>query len=158
MSLGRLTIEHIIQSNLIEGVTDRDELPKSVKAWEYLLLVDVLDKQNVLDIHRLVMTDLMHPSDVGAYRRCGVSVGGRICPHFLQVPELMDKWISSMRFLDDLDTKIKHIQFEHIHPFCDGNGRIGRLLMWWHEYQLGRIPTLITYEERWDYYSWFEDN
>ena len=160
MNLGPLTIDHIDQSNLIEGVSDPREIPKSVRAWTFLssLKPEEFTDQCVFDVHRLVMDGLMHPADVGHYRVVGVQVGGRVCPHPLQVPELLNTWIADMRHQDDLDPKIKHVQFEKIHPFRDGNGRVGRLLMWWHEANLGLKPTLIKYDERWNYYSWFDEN
>jgi Fic family protein len=153
---GSLTEDHIIQSNLIEGIKDVNEVPKSLKAWEYLSLVDVLTSQNVLDVHALIMDKLLTKRLVGTYRPYNVEVGGRLCPHYSIVSELMDNWLHDMRLHFVLDPKTMHIFFEFIHPFADGNGRTGRLLMWWHEVKLERKPTLITYEERQNYYSWFE--
>lgn len=37
----------------------------------------------------------------------------------------------------------------------DGNGRTGRMLMWWQEIQQGKEPTLITFNNRREYYDWF---
>jgi len=44
-----------------------------------------------------------------------------------------------------------HIQFEQIHPFADGNGRIGRLLMAFQYIQNDLIPPLILNETRQEY-------
>jgi Fic family protein len=44
-----------------------------------------------------------------------------------------------------------HIQFERIHPFADGNGRVGRLLMAYQAIQNNIIPPLIENEHRNDY-------
>lgn len=46
-----------------------------------------------------------------------------------------------------------HIEFERIHPFVDGNGRTGRLLMTYEMISLGLIPVDIRYEERTRYYA-----
>jgi Fic family protein len=45
-----------------------------------------------------------------------------------------------------------HVQFERIHPFQDGNGRVGRLIMFWQCLQSGIVPFIITEELRLFYY------
>ena len=46
-----------------------------------------------------------------------------------------------------------HIEFENIHPFIDGNGRTGRLLLSYEMISLGLLPVDIRYEERDRYFS-----
>ena len=48
-----------------------------------------------------------------------------------------------------------HIGFEKIHPFIDGNGRLGRILMNWQRIQCG-LDILVIWEiEKQEYYKWF---
>ncbi len=46
-----------------------------------------------------------------------------------------------------------HIEFENIHPFIDGNGRTGRLLLIYEMISLGLLPVDVRYEERDRYYA-----
>jgi Fic family protein len=50
-----------------------------------------------------------------------------------------------------------HIQFERIHPFADGNGRVGRLIMAYQAIQNNIIPPLIENEHRDDYLKAIND-
>lgn len=152
-SFGQITQQHFIESNRIEGVEDLGEIPKSILAWNYLSNQIFLTNETIQEVHRILMTDLMNSSDVGVWRRCEVRVGTYICPLAFTVPELMRNFVRQFdRFLDP---KTTHVAFERIHPFVDGNGRTGRMLMWWHEAQLDLVPTLITYDDRFKYYDWF---
>ena len=50
-----------------------------------------------------------------------------------------------------------HIEFEKIHPFIDGNGRTGRLLLTYEMLYIGLLPIDIRYEEKSRYYAAFKD-
>lgn len=152
-----LSLTHIRESNRIEGITDEGEIPKSIKAWNYLSAQPLLTSGVIKHVHRIILEGLLPPADAGEWRRRNVMVGGRMCPHWAEVPDLMSNWITNgwTRGLDKLLTKEEHVRFETIHPFIDGNGRVGRMLMWYHEGRVGRYPLLIRYEDRFDYYDWF---
>ncbi len=70
--------------------------------------------------------------DPGNFRRVPVRVGDYIPPVFGDIPDLMNNWT---KYLNDSKMEpdalvrigVAHYQFEAIHPFKDGNGRIGRL-------------------------------
>lgn len=83
-----------------------------------------------------------------------VRVGNYVPPAPGLIAGLMDNWL-----LDHWahDAKTMHIRFERIHPFFDGNGRTGRMLMWWQEIKFGHVPTLILASERQEYYKWFKE-
>ena len=121
-----------------------------------------LKKQEILEIHRLILTDI-RPEDAGAYRKVNVRVGGswRKFPKPEEVKELMDN------FVKDINAKIGavhpvilsaqiHQGFVYIHPFIDGNGRTARLLMNLTLLRNGYPPTCIYFTERQKYYAALE--
>ena len=69
----------------------------------------------------------------GQYRKQAVRVGSLVPPPAPKVPELMadlERYINLDNTLPPLiKAGLAHVQFETIHPFLDGNGRIGRLLI-----------------------------
>ena len=82
--------------------------------------------------------ELMHLGDEdkttpGHYRKLPVRVGKLIPPQAQKIPFLMGDLAKFINADDSLPPLIKaglaHVQFETIHPFLDGNGRIGRLLI-----------------------------
>ncbi len=72
-------------------------------------------------------------SDPENYRKQAVIVGNLVPPPATQVPELISQLEQFINTNESLAPLIKaglaHVQFETIHPFLDGNGRIGRLLI-----------------------------
>lgn len=150
-------LNHIRQSNLIEGVDDPAQDQKSLEAWNYLIQRKTLTEDLILTVHRMVMEDLLPARNVGSYRHVWVRVGNRICPDPHEVPYLMREFVTTMEQPTKFEPRRMHVRFEKIHPFVDGNGRVGRLLMWWHQLQLNEEPLLVEYENRLDYYKWFED-
>ncbi len=86
----------------------------------------------ILKLHAILMNSVR--PDAGVYRNHGVRILGANVPtaNYLKIPKLMKKLskdISASR--QDLVAKMAdiHSRFEQIHPFSDGNGRIGRLLI-----------------------------
>lgn len=154
--------EYILHSNLIEGVKSQAEIDQSLKAWEFLIGQDKLTMDVVLETHRLMM-EKQWSAIGGKMRRENVQVGKYYAPHYMHLPFMMRDWISDMenailpefRHMRDYSPMVMHIRFEQIHPFRDGNGRSGRMFMWWHELKTGKTPTLIEYKDRWSYYDWF---
>ncbi len=68
----------------------------------------------------------------GHYRKQPVRVGALIPPPPQLIPDLMtdlEKYINSEEPMPLIKAGLAHVQFETIHPFLDGNGRIGRLLI-----------------------------
>lgn len=92
---------------------------------------------------------------VGDYKRLPNEVGGEETALPQDVQKRMKALLATynankkVTFDDILDF---HVQFERIHPFQDGNGRVGRLLMFWQCLQHNIVPFIITEELRMFYY------
>ena len=74
------------------------------------------------------MSEILH--NAGSFRVSNVRVGEHIAPKSFLVPQLMEQFFEWLKNSDEhmlLKSCIFHYEFEFIHPFSDGNGRIGRL-------------------------------
>lgn len=178
-----LTHSFLSESNLIEGEGE-DAFEDSLQAWEQIKDMPRVGVQDVLNLHAVLMRTrtTISPEDRGVWTRYQTNVGGRNNPEPWKVPALMAVWITDinaqveeyrarvlrgpdMVWTPEMWVKVEteaveaskkfHVRFEHIHPFLDGNGRVGRILYNWHRRQIGLLPHVITYEERKEYYKWF---
>ena len=94
----------------------------------------------------------------GKYREYLVKVGNYLAPDWQDIPKLMDEFVKYINNKENSKinpvelSAIVHYRFEKIHPFGDGNGRIGRLLMnyllWYNKYPM----LIIEYKKRKSYY------
>ena len=99
-------------------------------------------------------------SDIsGEFRHYNVRVGPYIAPDWQKVKKLMDEfivYINKNKKVNPVELAARaHYKFESVHPFGDGNGRIGRLLMnqiLWHA---GYPILIIEYKKRSSYYKAF---
>jgi len=127
----------------------RDETARSVLgnvvAMEHAVLVGAgarpLRLKDVLEIHRLLMLATTTPDIAGELRERQNWIGGNafnpgradfVPPAPERVPDLMDDLVAFMNRTDlppVVQAAIAHAQFETIHPFADGNGRVGRALI-----------------------------
>ena len=93
-----------------------------------------IGERQIREIHALVMKG-QHQADIGAYRTLDVRAAGTdfTYPSHLKVPELMKEFASWLSCADRSEAigfvTEAHFRFVTIHPFRDGNGRVGRLLM-----------------------------
>jgi len=147
--------EFLVQSNFIENERTQQAHDDARLAWEYLLLLDELTVRTLLRTHEWILTNLA-PHWAGHYRDGWVRVGSRVCAPPEKVPGLMQDLIKIHPDSWD-DIKLWHIRFENVHPFFDGNGRTGRIIMNWQRIKQG-LPLLIIHEgtEQHEYYKWFE--
>ena len=108
------------------------EVKNAIQAYQLLQDIDPLNEQDLLRAHRLMMSDLVPKA--GQYRTDSVGVfDGERCIHlappYTRVPELMGdlfQWLHSTTTHPLISSCVFHYEFEFIHPFMDGNGRMGR--------------------------------
>ena len=94
----------------------------------------------------------------GNYRECFVKVGDYYAPDWQDVKKLMNnfiKWTNeNINSMHPVELAARsHYRFEKIHPFADGNGRIGRLLITYILKQANFPIVTITYKQRKSYYK-----
>ena len=110
-------------------------------------------------IHSLVLMD--RPEDRGTFRRIPVIIQGAI--HTPVEPYLIEPYIeqllhdyASMKQHPIEKAALFHLRFEGIHPFIDGNGRTGRLILNLMLMQYGLPPVNVKYSDRMRYYEAFD--
>lgn len=121
-----------------------------------------INKKLILLLHQMLIGGI-NDEFAGRFRKPGeyVRVGTYIAP----APERVESMIKSIlnEYTSDLEKyfgdKIAkfHLDFETIHPFCDGNGRIGRVLMNYQLLKLGLPMVIIRDKEKMRYYKSFGD-
>lgn len=119
---------------------------------------DSISEAFVRQLHSLVLAD--KPMDKGVYRRIPVIIAGAVHtpPQPYLVAPMMEAWVRDLQAtrLHPLVAAAEfHIRFEAIHPFIDGNGRTGRLLVNFVLMRAGYLPISIKYENRRAYYDAF---
>ena len=109
------------------------EVKNALAVYERFDQYDPQQEADLLQAHQLLMAGLM--PETGRYRSGGVGVmsGNQVvhmAPPASQVPRLMADlfaWLQSTEHHPLVASAVFHYEFEFIHPFADGNGRMGRL-------------------------------
>ncbi len=99
--------------------------------------------------------------DAGIFRKYGVRVLGSSVAraNYMSVPQRIDDLMAYMNTpTDDVIERLAktHAMFELIHPFGDGNGRVGRLIMFTQAMQYGIVPPLVLKERKRAYYKYLD--
>lgn len=161
-----LTIDQvtaIVNGKRILGpLQDIREVQNAYEAYEMLLELDPYDHVSLLTAHQILMADLT--KEAGKYRTGGVGVFAgeqlvHMAPPAHLVPEQIEQLIGWIRESDVhplIKSCVFHYEFEFIHPFADGNGRMGRmwqtLILYNWKKIFGWLPVESLIKERQDEY------
>lgn len=158
MALEGMTIDKKPLKDHLEAVGHRDA---------FLYVQDIakkdmpLSESVVKNIHALVLMN--RPEDKGVYRRIPVKIMGAytepVQPYLIEpkMTELLAADNERKGVLHDIERVARfHLEFEGIHPFIDGNGRTGRLLMNLELIKCGYPPINVKFADRKRYYDAFD--
>ena len=133
-SLSLEQITAIIEGKRVLGSPNEiQEVKNALQAYELLLTLNPYEEKDLLKAHKLMMADLVERN--GKYRKDGVGIfdGNQVvhlAPPADRVPFLMSdlfEWLKNSDVHPLIKSCVFHYEFEFIHPFQDGNGRMGRL-------------------------------
>ena len=153
-----------------KGIREFYEIENHKQAFEYLF--DNIDNNKdlnidlILDLHRYLVDRLQH--DAGCFKSSqNAIVGAEFQTSSLsETPYLVRQLIDNTNYrLNNAkeDTEIleiladTHIQFERIHPFSDGNGRCGRLVLLYLGIKYLNSPLIISKENRAEYMEYLAE-
>ena len=166
----RLTKEqtrYIFETNTL-GITSEntriDDIMETVNHFrciDYVIdhATDKITETHIKQLHLILKTNTSDSNKpwfaVGDYKRLANAVGEEETAQPEEVHKKMKALLATyhaiqkIQFDDILDF---HVRFERIHPFQDGNGRVGRLIMFWQCLQSNIVPFIITDDLRLFYY------
>lgn len=118
------------------------------------------DDKFIKKINEIINRDI---KDIEGYRTVQVFIRGseHIPPEPEKIPNLMNYYVYNYNHSEeDIFTKIAryHIEFEKIHPFEDGNGRTGRLLITYELLKNNLPPAVIEKEDRVKYFEYLSNS
>jgi len=158
MVLEGVTIDQKPLKDHLEAVGHKD-------AFQYVqsLVSDskAITEREIKQIHSLVLID--RPEDKGIYRRIPVKIMGAVHeppqPYLIepQMNELIRKNEQNKKAMHPIERIAKfHLNFEGVHPFVDGNGRTGRLVLNLDLMQNNYPPINVKFTNRKKYYQAFD--
>ena len=127
-------ISTVMESNRVVGpVKDVREVLNAIQVYDQLGTFDPTSLKSLLKAHKSLMDGLV--MDNGSFRKQGVGImaGDRMAhmaPPAKNVPHLMNDLFAYLQTSEEIGlikSCVFHYEFEFIHPFSDGNGRMGRL-------------------------------
>jgi Fic family protein/DNA-binding XRE family transcriptional regulator len=125
--------------------------------FDYIQRREVIDEALVLKLHSILMNGIRR--DAGLYRNHAVRITGVHLPtaNYAKVPDLVSEVMkkAAEKSSDIIAVSaFVHARFEQVHPFSDGNGRVGRLLMNAMLLEANFAPAIIKQQQKQLYYTY----
>jgi Fic family protein len=168
--LGEEKITAILEGKRVLGtMLELAEVEGAIRAYEAFEEYDYDELDDLLKAHRLLMGGILKTA--GSFRTINVGVGSsegvsHVAPPHGVVPNLMVElfgWLKTSKEHPLIKSCVFHYEFEFIHPFSDGNGRIGRLwqsvILYHYKKLFSTIPTeSIIRDNQEKYYQALEES
>lgn len=179
--------EHVYNSNAIENSTltleETDKILHEIDCDRFITAREMFEAKNLariisyiekkakeqeldlnvlLFLHKILLSNI-NDDISGRFRKDNeyVRVGSHIAPNPKEVIDRLEQMLVEYYSTPSLNIIKRigklHLVFEYIHPFCDGNGRIGRLIMNYLLIREGYVPINIKFIDRKDYYQAFNE-
>ena len=135
---------------------EMNELNNNKKALSFLLnkayKYEKINKDFVIKLNQIINENII---TVNGYREFCVHIvdSNKVLPEPEQIDNCMDKFFKFYNSLFDknislLDVALVHLKYEAIHPFLDGNGRLGRFLLIYLLLIKNKCPFIIPFSDR----------
>ncbi|MFA5871543.1 MAG: Fic family protein [Parcubacteria group bacterium] len=166
-----LTLEEtekiLLQIDLDRYITEREIF----EAKNLARVVSYIDKKAkerelslkvILSLHKMLISNI-RDNIAGRFRQDNefVRVGSHIAPNPKEVVGRLEKMLAEYNAMshENIIKRIAklHLNFEYTHPFCDGNGRIGRVINNYLLIREGFVPINIKFIDRKKYYEAFRE-
>lgn len=165
--LSKEQIRFIFETATLGATTENTRIDDIVETVNHFRCIDyVIDhahekisEAHIKQLHLLLKSNttdsLKDWFSVGEYKQLPNEVGGMDTTSPGEVRKKMKALVAeynALRHVTFDDVLDFHVQMERIHPFQDGNGRVGRLVMFWQCLQAGIVPFIVTEDLRLFYY------
>ena len=124
----------ILEGKRVAGPLEEiQEVKNAFETYEHLLTFNPYFDRDLLLAHQILMNELVKDNGKFRSKSVGISDGSNIihvAPPSERVPYLVNDlllWIENSQLHPLIKSCVFHYEFEFIHPFSDGNGRMGRL-------------------------------
>lgn len=179
--------EHVYNSNAIENSTltleETDKILHEIDCDRFISAREMFEAKNlakivsyiekkakeqelnlnvILFLHKILISNI-DDEIAGRFRKDKefVRVGSHIAPNPKEVVERLEEMLIEYNSTPSISIIKRiaklHLVFEYIHPFCDGNGRIGRVILNYLLIREGYVPINIKFIDRQDYYQAFRE-